>query len=184
MENSAERVVADLQNVADQIQKAFGEFSAAQINWKPAAESWSVGQCLEHLIKSNELFYGEFDKIAEGTRRQSFLENWSPLSGFFAGLLIRSLKNDGKKYKAPTQAIVPPSEIDPNIVEIYAAHNAERIQKIRKSASADWTKIVVTSPFLKIMTYRFDDAMTVMIEHDRRHFRQAKRVVESSGFPV
>jgi uncharacterized damage-inducible protein DinB len=27
-----------------------------QLNWQPAAGSWSVGQCLEHLCRTNEAY--------------------------------------------------------------------------------------------------------------------------------
>lgn len=184
MTGKAEEITTELQNVTNEIAESFGGFSAQQINWKPSVDGWSVGQCLEHLIKSNEMIYEELDRIADGSRKQTFLQNWSPLTGFFGGFLIKSLRSDAKKFNAPTQAIVPPSEIDPNIVEIFQAHNAERIEKIRKTVSADWNKIVVTSPFIKIATYSFGDAMQIMLEHDRRHFRQAKRVVETPGFPA
>jgi hypothetical protein len=33
------------------------------------------------------------------------------------------------------------------------------------------------------MTYTLDDAYTVLVEHSKRHIRQAKRVMEAEGFP-
>jgi hypothetical protein len=41
----------------------------------------------------------------------------------------------------------------------------------------------VSSPFLAVMTYTLDDAYTVLVEHSKRHIRQAKRVMEAEGFP-
>lgn len=172
-----------LQTISADAQKTFGDLNAEQINWKPGAEGWSVGQCFEHLIKTNELFYSELDQIANGTRRSSFLEKWSPLSGVFGNLLISSLKKDSRKFKAPTQKIVPPSEIDPHIIEVFAAHQAELIGKIKQTESADWNKIKITSPFMKLMTYRLADGFQVVVEHEKRHFRQAERVVKAEGFP-
>jgi hypothetical protein len=176
-------IISALEKISADAQSVFGALSAEQINWKPSAESWSVGQCFEHLIKNNEIFYGELDRIAKGTRQNSFWENWSPLTSIGGKFLIGSMKKDERKFKAPSQKIVPPSEIDPNIIEIFAAHQAELIGKIRKTASADWRKIVITSPFVKFMTYRLDDGFKIIVEHERRHFRQAKRVTETEGFP-
>ncbi len=178
-----DKLISELQKISTDFQQSFGSLSDKQINWKPAAESWSVGQCVEHLIKSNEMLYDVIGKIADGTKQNSFLENWSPLSGFFGGFLIRSLKSDSKKFKAPTQAIVPPSEIDPHIIEIFEAHQTEVIEKIRSTENADWKKTIVTSPFLQIITYSLKDAYAAMVEHEKRHFRQAKRAVETDGFP-
>ena len=176
-------VISELQKISDDTQKTFGEFSAQQINWKPSAEGWSVGQCFEHLIKTNELFFVELDKIAKGERKNSFLENYSPLSGFFGNLLISSLKKDQRKFKAPTKNIVPPSEIDAKIIENFAAHQTELIDKIKQCETADWQKIKITSPFMKLMTYKLSDGFQVVIEHEKRHFRQAERVLKAENFP-
>ena len=174
--SEADAIVAD-------INKTFGSLNAEQVNWKPSAEGWSVGQCFEHLIKTNEMFYGELDKIADETRQSSFLEKWSPLSGFFGNLLIGSLQKDSRKFKAPSPKIVPPSEIDENIIELFAAHQAELIGKIKQTEAADWNKIKITSPFMKLMTYKLADGFRVVIEHEKRHFRQAQRVLQAEGFP-
>lgn len=176
-------LLSELQTISDDAQKTFGDLSAKQINWKLNADSWSVGQCFEHLIKSNELFYGELEKIASGTRRNSFLESYSPLSSVFGNLLINSLKKDARKFKAPSPKIVPPSEIDANIVEIFAAHQAELIGKIKQTETADWRKTKVTSPFLKIATYTLADGYQVIVEHEKRHVRQAEKVVKTEKFP-
>jgi DinB superfamily len=183
MNDDLKNLTSELQTISADTQNVFGKLSGEQINWKPSETGWSVGQCFEHLIKTNELFYGELDKIADGTRRNSFLENYSPLSGFWANLLIGSLKKDSRKFKAPTQKIVPPSEIDVNIVENFAAHQAELIGKIKLTESADWNKIKITSPFMSLMTYKLSDGFQVIVEHEKRHFRQAERVMGAEGFP-
>ena len=134
------------------------------------------------MIKTNELFYGELETIAGGSSRNSFLENYSPLSSFFGNLLVNSLKKDSRKFKAPSQKIVPPSEIDRNIIEIFAAHQAELIGKIKQTENSDWQKIKITSPFMKLMTYRLADGFRVVVEHEKRHFRQATRVTQTTGF--
>ena len=181
----------DLYNIIDEIteigQKAeltFGHLSGEQINWKPSETGWSVGQCFEHLIKTNELFYDDLERIADGKRKNSFLESYSPLSGFFGNLLINSLKKDARKFKAPSQKIVPPSEIDQNIIEIFAAHQSELIGKIKRTESVDWGRIKITSPFMKLMTYKLSDGYQVVVEHEKRHVRQAARVVQTEGFPA
>jgi hypothetical protein len=180
----------DLYNVIDQITEigqraelAFGHLSAEQINWKPSADGWSVGQCFEHLIKSNSLFFPELERVAGGGRKNSFLENYSPLSSFFGNLLVNSLKKDERKFKAPSKAIVPPSEIDASIVELFAAHQMDLIERVKSTETADWQKTKITSPFMKLITYTLADGFRVVLEHERRHVRQAERVVRAENFP-
>ncbi len=183
MNDQLNDLTGELEEISQNAQKTFGNLSAEQINWRPSADGWSVGQCFEHLIKTNELFYAELDKIAGGARKNSFWENWSPLSTFGGKFLIKSLKSDERKFKAPTPKIVPPSEIDANIVEVFAAHQAEVLEKIKQTASIDWQKTIITSPFLKLMTYKLADGFRVVVEHERRHFRQAERVLQTEDFP-
>lgn len=171
-------VIDEMTEIGQKAEFTFGHLSPEQINWKPSADGWSVGQCFDHLIKSNELFFGKLEQIAQGKHSNSFLEKFSPLSGFFGNLLISSLKKDSRKMKAPTKLIVPPSEIDSKIIEIFAAHQTELIGKIKRTETADWKKTKVTSPFLSIATYSLFDSYQIIVEHEKRHFRQAERVLE------
>lgn len=129
------------------------------------------------------MFFGDLDKIASGSRKSSLLEKFSPLSGFFGNFLIGSLKKDEKKFKVPTDKIAPPSDIDPNIVEIFEAHQAELIEKIKQTENADWEKTKVTSPFFSFATYSLADGYTAIAEHEKRHIRQAERVLKEANFP-
>ena len=122
--------------------------------------------------------------MAAGTRRNTFWQNYSPLTGFFGRFLIKAVSEDSKKAKAPSQRIVPPSDIDADIVNRFAENVADVNAKINACANADLQKTVVSSPFLGLMTYRLDDAYTVLVEHTKRHIRQADRVMQSPGFPA
>ncbi|MBA3631723.1 MAG: DinB family protein [Acidobacteria bacterium] len=184
MNDELKNLITELQKISEAAKTAFGNLNAAQINWKPSADGWSVGQCFEHLIKANLLFFPELEKIASGTRKNSFLENYSPLSSFFGNLLIKSTQKDGRKFKAPSKAIVPPSEIDAHIIKLFAAHQSELIERVKSTEKADWQKTKITSPFMKLITYTLADGYRVVVEHERRHIRQAERIMQAENFPT
>jgi hypothetical protein len=177
-------ITSALKQVADDARANFGSLSSEQLNWKPSENCWSVGQCLEHVIKTNQEFYPEFEKLASGSRRNSFFETYSPFSGVFGRFLIKAVSEDSKKAKAPSKRIVPPSDISADIISRFDSHIDEVNRKVESCAGADRKKTVVTSPFLGVFTYTLDDAYTVLVEHTKRHFRQAKRVTEADGFPT
>jgi len=183
MANDVEGVVSQFQSVSDDVHESFGGFTPEQVNWKPSSESWSVGQCLDHLIKSNEEFFPELDQLAAGTRKNSFWQKWSPLSGVAGAFLVNSLKKDSQKVKT-NQKMTPPSDIEDDIVERFERHQEEFVQKIHKTDNVDWNRVVLTSPFVKIMTYKMNVGLIALIEHEKRHVRQAKRVMEMDGFPT
>lgn len=175
-------IIDELTEIGQKAEFTFGDLTPEQINWKPSAESWSIGQCFEHLIKSNELYFADFERIAKGDRKNSFLENFSPFSRFFGKFIANSLKKDSQKVKTIPDA-VPPSKIEADIIEKFAKHQAELIEKIGQMKNADWNKTRLTSPFLKVATYNLNDTFQIIIEHERRHFRQAERVLESETSP-
>jgi DinB superfamily len=184
MDERIRSITSDLSKVAGDAKELFGGLSAEQLNWKPAEKSWSVGQCFKHIIRTNELFFPEFESIAAGTRQNSFWENWSPLTGWFGRLFIKSVSDDKKKIKAPSEEIVPPSEIEPNVIERFDRHIADVNKKVEACAAADRQKTVLTFPFKgRVFTYTLDDVYTAVVEHTRRHFRQANRVTGAKGFP-
>lgn len=182
MANDVDGVISEFESVTRDVEETFSGLSAEQLNWKPAPESWSVGQCLDHLIKSNEEFYPELEKIAGGTRKNTLWQSWSPLSGIAGAFLVSTLKKDNQKVKT-NQKMTPPSEIPADIVDRFVRHQSEHIEKLRSASNADWNKVVLTSPFLKIMTYRMAKGIEALIEHEKRHVRQAKRVAALDGFP-
>ncbi|HYJ89688.1 MAG TPA: DinB family protein [Pyrinomonadaceae bacterium] len=182
MRNDVDGIISQLEDVTADVRESFSRLTSEQLNWKPAPDSWSVAQCLDHLIKSNEEFYPELDKLAAGTRKNTFWQSWSPLSGIAGAFLVSTLKKDGNKVKT-NQKMTPPSDIGADILERFSQHQSQFIEKIRRAADADWHKTILTSPFVKIMTYRMDVGLAALIEHEKRHVRQAKRVVSADGFP-
>jgi hypothetical protein len=182
MQNDSAKLIGELQAIDADARESFGSLTPEQINWRPAPDLWSIGQCLDHLIKSNEGFYDEFDKLAAGTRKNSLWENFSPLSSLAGNFLIKSLKKDETKVKTIPK-MTPPSEIDASIVQTFAAHQDDLIRRVRAVENADWQKTVVTSPFFGLMTYKLDAGLQAIVEHEKRHIRQAKRVLESGSFP-
>ena len=184
MDERITSIITELKKTADDAAETFGALTETQLNWKPGEKSWSIAQCLDHLILTNEQFYPEFERLAAGTRKNTFWQNNSPFSGFFGRFLIKAVSEDSKKAKAPSKSIVPPSDLAGDIVEKFEQNIAQVNSKIEAVAAADRQKTVVGSPFLSLMTYRLDDAYTVLVEHTKRHIRQAKRVMQADGFPI
>lgn len=183
MNEKIQNVISQMSAVAEDAKASFGHLSVEQLNWKPSDTGWSVAQCLDHIMKSNHEFDGEFGKLASGTRKNSFWESYSPFTGWAGGFLVKTLATDSKKVKAPTQRIVPPSDLPGDIVDKFAADVEVINQKVAACDKVDLQKTVLTSPFLAVMTYKADDALSVLVEHTKRHIRQAKRVMENTSFP-
>lgn len=174
-----------LKDISEAVKKTFGEFTPDQLNWRPSAEKWSVAQCFEHLITINSTYFKTLDRIAEGKQETTTWQKISPLSGFFGKQLIKYLSPESvKKLKAPAKAQPSKSNIDAGIIEKFVGHQAELIERIKKiPAEVNTEKLIITSPLAKFVTYSLADAFKIIEVHERRHFQQAERVLQSEGFP-
>lgn len=184
MDERINSIIAELKKTGADAGETFGALSVDQLNWKPGEKSWSIAQCLDHLILTNEQFYPEFEMLASGNRKNTFWQDYSPFTGFFGRFLVKAVTEDAKKAKAPSRKIVPPSDLPADIVAKFEQNIVDVCVRVSAIAAADREKVVVTSPFLSVMTYKLDDAYTVLVEHTKRHIRQAKRVMAADGFPI
>lgn len=182
MNEKVKKIAEQLDEVTAEARAKFGALNREQLNWRPPDGGWSVGQCLEHLIKTSEIYSEDFRSIADGTRATSFWENWSPLSSFFGRFLTSYMDKDEKKVKT-TERFVPPSEIEANIVDRFEASQQELISLIDSTSNADWDRTKLTSSFQGFVTYSLADAYRIIAAHQRRHIRQAERVMNDAGFP-
>ncbi len=173
-------VIADLGSISGEAREAFGGLTVEQLNWKPSEKSWSVAQCLDHLITINSLYFPVFENLRTATLPNTFLERVSPLSGFFGRTLIKAMSPENpKKMKTSKKAYPSASDIDAGIVERFEEHNRELAGRIEKiSPEIDLSRII-TSPLAGFVTYSLDDCLTMLVVHERRHVLQAKRVAGS-----
>lgn len=178
-----DKLVAELKAVGREASEVFGGLSAAQLNWKPSAEQWSVGQCFEHLIKTNRGFFPSLAEAARGGRRSNLWERVSPLSGLFGRVLVRTMSSR-RKFKAPRGLKPTSSDVDAGVVGRFVGQQDELGGLLRAAdAGADLRRTIVTSPVAGFVTYNMLDACRIVIAHNRRHFAQAQRVTETEGFP-
>ena len=49
----------------------FGALDGDQLNWRPDANRWSIGQCLDHVMKANAPYFEIFKSTRSGTRLPS-----------------------------------------------------------------------------------------------------------------
>jgi hypothetical protein len=178
------QILAEADAIARDAQQLFGGLSAAQLNWKPAPDKWSVAQCLDHLMHANQEMHGPLDTVINGTKRTRLLERvpgWARLGG---RVMINSVAPQGtRKLQAPRPARPAASTIAPDIVQRFVTNQRATIERMRSLEGRDPARIVVTSPFLALIVYSALDACRTIVAHERRHFAQAQRVMAAPGFP-
>lgn len=186
MKPRIQEVTADLARIAADAERRFGGLSRRQLNWKPDAKSWSIAQCLDHVITTHDLYFPLLTRLADGTAKPTFQERFSPLSGLWGRMLIGIVSPDNaKKVKTTSKAAPSSSEIDEHIVERFARHQQQMIEHLRRlPTSIDPEKVIITSPLMAIVTYSLAVTFTIFTAHSQRHLDQAARLLEHDGFPA
>ena len=183
--SSIDEVVRAASAVADDAARTFGVLKHEQLNWKPAPERWSVAQCFDHLITSNKGFLPIIDTVLKGEKKSSVWQKLPFLPGIWGKLLIKSLDpSQARKMKAPKRFEPAQSDISQSIINDFVEQQNRIIEKMKATANLDLERIVITSPAASLITYSLMDAYRIIVVHERRHFQQAQRVTEASGFPA
>jgi hypothetical protein len=176
-------LITAAESVANEAKDTFGRLAPAQLNWKPSAERWSVGQCFDHLLASNKGYLPIIDSVLTGQKR-TFWQSVPVLPGVWGKLLIKSLDPvKGRKLKAPKNFRPAQSDISGSVIDDFVTLQATIVGKMKATEHLDLERIIINSPVTSVVTYSLMDAYRVIVVHEARHFQQAKRVTEESGFP-
>ena len=178
-------LTSELTRVSDDATRTFGALSAAQLNWTSDPKRWSVAQCFDHLMVTHSKYFPVLERLGAGSVRMSWWERLSPFSGVFGRLFISSLDPANRTKRRTTSNAMPSSSaLGADIVDRFAAHQAELIAHLQRLPATLDPDVVITSPLLSIVTYRLDDVLVFLGLHCRRHFDQACRVMEEKEFPA
>jgi hypothetical protein len=176
--------VQSLQNSSRQVRESFSGLNEAQLNWKPEAKKWSIGECIDHLVTTNQKYFPALEKITSGAYMNSFWQRVSPFSGFFGNVLKKGVSPDTVKKMKTAKVFEPTNSSEPlSIISEFVKNNEELSAFIRKLEDVDLRKIKICSPVSSFITYSLDDMLTIITIHEQRHINQAKRVMAMEGFP-
>ena len=184
MSSELDKLIGSVRTIAEDARTSFGSLSAEQLNWKPSAERWSVAQCFDHLLVSNQGYLPIIESVRNGTKKTRFVERLPVLPGLAGKLLIKSLDPvTGRKLKAPKNFEPAQSNIRPGVIDDFVAQQDQVIEGMKSTSHLDLEKIKITSPALSFVAYSLMDAYRVIVVHEQRHLQQAKRVTAEPAFP-
>lgn len=177
-------ILKDAADLPRQMQQAFGHLTADQLNWKPNAETWSVGECIDHLITTNRTYFAQLEAIGRGEKYVSFWEKLPLFHKFWGKTLLKATTEQvAKKGKSPGPFKPVRSTVSPAILEEFAAQQKALIACVEKTDLVDHHTMIISSPAASFITYSLHDGLVIIFQHEKRHFRQAKALMERPEFP-
>ena len=153
-----------------------------QLNWTPRPGEWSVGQCLEHLYITNEVYLGPMSTSLKG-RQPVVVQEITP--GWLGRWFIRNYIEPSSKMKrvrAPRK-IRPGSQIEPSVLDRFLISNHTARQLIHRAMNWDVNHIRFRNPFIPVIRFSVGTGFEIISKHQQRHLLQAERIRNSPEFP-
>ena len=156
--------------------------TAAQLNWRPAADAWSVGQCLEHLLNANGVYLPPIVRAIDG-RSPSPVQKIMP--GWLGRWFIRTYIDPSTQRvrgRAPRK-IAPATQVDTSVLDRFVRSNDVARDLVRRASACDVNHIRFVNPFVPLLRFTVGTGLEIVWRHQRRHLLQAERIRQASGFP-
>lgn len=165
------------QQTTDQLKKSVEGLSKEQMQFKPAADRWSVSECVEHIILTEKALFDLssqlMEKPANPERRKEINIKDEQL---ISGIIDRS-----KKAKATPELQGEGVYTDPaNAMEDFIEARQVILEYIRKTPVEEMRNHIDDSPFGAIDGYQ---SFLFISGHTARHTLQIEEVKNSAGFP-
>ena len=149
---------------------------------KSYKNKWSIGQCLHHLIKTNNSFIPIFKDCDQVKYNLPF--NWIPkIPKILGDKLLSEMAPGGKPMFSPPKWKPKTTSYQKTIISDFTHHQRELINSVESIRHMNFKTQMIASPALGIIHYNLNDALQMLIFHEQRHLEQIKRILRDVNFP-
>lgn len=175
------RLIAELEANDGRAARLVEGLTVDQLNWKPAPDSWSVGQCLSHLVLANEVYLppiaAALDAAGEELRRpvQYIDRGW--FSRWFMRNYIEPQRELVKPRRVPApKKIVPGARVELLVLDSFLAGNRAVRELVVRAGAFDVNRIRFVNPFVSWIRFTVGTGLEIVGRHQVRHLMQGERV--------
>jgi len=165
------------EKVKDDAQELTRGLDEAQFNWKPAADQWSIEECLAHLIivGNREILAIESaieDGRARGVKGEGPFEP-GPIERLIIDLSRppARLKFDAPRYFQPLHG-QPLTAVMPSFLHLQRQFQIQ----LERADGLDLSRVQVATPISRFLKMSLCGMFAQIAAHERRHVEQARRV--------
>jgi hypothetical protein len=150
-----------------------------QLNWHPAKDSWSIGECLQHLNVGVTQTLPAFDRAIGEGRSKNQLAAGPFRYGWFSRMMVASMEPPPKfRMKSPRliRVSVGGTYRGADLLPEFAAVRDQLAERVRQADGLDLAHVRTISPVNRLLRMPLGAYFDFMIAHDRRHLWQARQV--------
>jgi hypothetical protein len=172
------RLISELEAADRRAESVAKGLSIEQLNWRSKQGTWSVGQCLEHLHITNEVYLPAISAALDGRLHTTVQE---VRLGWFSRWFIRHYiapNPAGTRARAPKK-IEPAKHVDPLILETFLRSNQAARRLVRHASAFDVNHLRFKNPFIPVLRFTVGTGLEIIAKHQSRHLLQAEGVRHS-----
>ena len=157
--------------------QAFKELPMELLNQKPNAKSWSILECIEHLNRYGDFYIPEIkNQLEKSTHKKSEVFNSGILGNYFAkSMLPKEKLNKMKTFKSMNPLNC---SLNKSVLDKFIYQQEQILKLLEKSKTSDLTRIKTSISISKWISLRLGDTLRVVVYHNLRHIKQAKRILK------
>jgi DinB superfamily len=152
-----------------------GSVSPAAFQQRPANGGWSIAECLQHLTATTHLYLPILESALPGAPagRGPYKTDWR-------GRLLKWVLEPPYRSKVKTLPSLEPAIEDyQRVLPDFLAGQEQFVAAMEAWRGRAVDKVLITSPFNKMLRYNIYSLFNVVAAHQRHHLWQAQRVKDS-----
>lgn len=149
-----------------------------ELLWRPAPDRWGVADCFEHLFSTGAAYH---------PRIRSALASAPPgdpsavyRRTFFGRAFLYFAGPEGR-VRIRARELFAPGPSRPDAPERFQDQQEELLDLIEEARGVDLRRTRVTSPLSRLLTLTLGECLEMLVQHQRRHLYQARRVIKEAG---
>lgn len=180
MTSQLERISLELAEARRRARDVAGPLSAERWRTRPAAEEWSVAECLSHLnLTSRAMLPLIRDAITRG--RDQRLLGSGPYRRDLIGWFVGFMAEPALRIRVKTTAPFVPPEIEPRdrVLAEFDRLQEDLGNCVKAAEGLDLGRLRIVSPFDARLKYNLYSAFRIVPAHQRQHLAQAEAVIRA-----
>lgn len=156
----------------------FGSCDPELLTRRPEPDRWSVAENLDHLKRFNESYLPQIESMLAGEYKRPFLSRIPGIPAAMKRMLHHFVKPQNSR-KMGTFPIWEPDRTIPSheVLGRFKEHQENLKAMIHSSIPLLERGAVVHSPASRWIVYDLKGAFDMIVDHEKRHLRQAKQAL-------
>lgn len=166
------------QNV-ERVRRLFETHGESVLTWKPDPETWSIAECIEHLVVIDGQYIPKITEAIERAEREGKRSDAPYRAAWLTGMFINASGENGKRKVKTFKAFQPDQAGhagDVGSAGRFIAQQEMLRALIRRADGLDLNRVKFSSPLSSLLRFSIGEALAMLISHQKRHLTQGERM--------